>query len=106
MEQLDNDKSFKYPVRSVKFAFFLVEILARGKMEYSIAELMKESHLCPKGTVLPIVGNLEISWLYSTHRESRKYYLTYKFSKIGIAMNERIHILRYYSSYEKIGGKI
>lgn len=104
MEQLDNDKSFKYPVRSVKFAFSLIEILARGKIEYSIAELMKESQL-PKGTVYRLLGTLRSLGYIAHNRESRKYYLTYKFSKIGIAMNERIHILDIIPHMKRLAGK-
>jgi DNA-binding IclR family transcriptional regulator len=91
MEHYDNDNSFKYPVRSVKFACSVIEILARGKMEYSIAELMKESQL-PKGTVYRLLGTLRSLGYVGHNRENRKYYLTYKFAKIGIAMNERLHI--------------
>jgi IclR family acetate operon transcriptional repressor len=91
MEHYGNENSFKYPVRSVRFAFSIIEILAKGKMEYSIAELMKESQL-PKGTVYRLLGTLRSLGYIGHNRESRKYYLTYKFSKIGIPMNERLHI--------------
>ena len=43
VEHLNQNNSFKYPVHSVRFAFSLIEILARDKMEYSIIELIKES---------------------------------------------------------------
>jgi IclR family acetate operon transcriptional repressor len=91
MEQNDNNNSFKYPVRSVRFACSIIEILARGKMEYSIAELMKESQLS-KGTVYRLVGTLRSLGYVGQNLENRKYYLTYKLAKIGIAMNERLHI--------------
>lgn len=91
MKHYDNDNSFKYPVRSVRFACSIIEILAKGKMEYSIAELMKEAQL-PKGTVYRLLGTLRSLGYVGHNRDNRKYYLTYKFAKIGIAMNERLHI--------------
>ncbi|MFW6134679.1 MAG: IclR family transcriptional regulator [Elusimicrobiota bacterium] len=91
MKPVEQENSFKYPVHSVKFAFSLIEILARGKMKYSITELMKESQL-PKGKIYRLLGTLKSLGYVSHHQESRKYYLTYKFSKISIALNERIHI--------------
>lgn len=92
MEQSDINKSFKYPVRSVKCAFSLIEILARDKMEYSIAELIKESKM-PKGTIYRLLGTLKSLGYIAHNRESRRYSLTYKFARIGIAMNERIHVI-------------
>ncbi len=92
MEQSDKDPSFKYPVHSVKYAFMLIEILASGKMEYSISELMKKAKLS-KGVVYRLLGTLKSSGYVAHNPDSRKYSLTYKFSRISIAMNERIHVL-------------
>jgi len=92
VEHLNQNNSFKYPVHSVRFAFSLIEILARDKMEYSITELIKESQL-PKGEVYRLLGTLRSLGYVAHNQERRKHYLTYKFSKIAITMNDRIHIL-------------
>lgn len=104
MKHIEQENSFKYPIRSVRYAFALIEILARDKMEYSIAELMRESQL-PKGAVYRLLGTLRSSGYVAHNPESRKYYLTYKFSKIGIAMNERIHIVEMIPHMKKLARK-
>lgn len=104
MKQNEQENSFKYPVHSVKFAFSLIEILARGKMEYSISELMKESQL-PKGKIYRLLGTLKSLGYVAHNQESRKYYLTYKFSKISVAMNERIHILEIIPHMKRLAQK-
>lgn len=104
MEYLNQNNSFKYPVHSVRFAFALIEILARDKMEYSIIELMKESQL-PKGKVYRLLGTLRSLGYVAHNQESRRYYLTYKFSKIAITMNERIHILEIIPHMKRLAAK-
>lgn len=101
MKQANQDTSFKYQIRSVKFAFNIIEILARDKIEYSISDLMKESHLS-KGTVYRLLCTLRSLGYVAHNQDSRKYYLTYKFSKIGIAMNERSHILEIIPHMKKL----
>jgi len=91
MKQQNIIVSFKYPVRSVIFAFSIIEMLAKGKMEYSIAEIVREAQL-PKGTVYRLLGTLRSLGYVGHNRINRKYYLTYKFSKIGIVLNEKLHI--------------
>ena len=101
MKLLKNDNSFKYTIRSVELAFNLIEILAKGKMEYTISELMAKTQL-PKGTVYRLLGTLN-SLGYITHsKKKHTYYLTFKFSRIGIAMNERIHILEIIPHMKKL----
>ena len=104
MKLFEDENSFKYPVRSVKFAFSLIEILARGNLEYSITELMKESQLS-KGTVYRILGTLRSLGYVSHNQEKRKYYLTYKFFKIGMAMNKRIQLLEIIPYMEQLARK-
>lgn len=104
MKHFEPENSFKYPIRSVKLAFSLIEILARDKVEYSIAELMKESQL-PKGAVYRLLGTLRSLGYVAHNLENRKYYLTYKFSKIGITMNERLHIQEMIPHMKKLARK-
>jgi len=101
VKQSNQDTSFKYQIHSVKSAFTIIEILARDKIEYSISDLMKESHLS-KGTVYRLLCTLRSLGYIAHNQDSHKYYLTYKFSKIGITMNERSHILEIVPHMKKL----
>lgn len=88
MEQSDY---FKYPVHTVKYTFSLIEILASDKAEYSLSELMKETNLS-KGIVYRLLGTLKSLGYVGHNPETKKYYLTYQFARVGFCLNERIRI--------------
>ncbi|MDD4896381.1 MAG: IclR family transcriptional regulator [Atribacterota bacterium] len=98
MEQSDY---FKYPVHSVKYIFSIIELLATGKMEYSLSEIIKETNLS-KGVVYRLLGTLKSLGYLAHNPETRKYYLSYKFAKIGISLNERIRILEIIPHMKKL----
>lgn len=89
MEQLND---FKYPVQSVKHIFSIIELLASDKMEYSLSEIIKKTKLS-KGVIYRLLGTLKSLGYVGHNFETKKYYLTYKFAKIGICLNQRIRLL-------------
>ena len=95
---------FKYPVRSVKYAFILIEVLARNKMEYTLAELINETKLA-KGTVYRLLGTLRSLGYVDQNQKKRTYYLTYDFTKIGMAIRERYNLSEIIPIMEKLAQK-
>lgn len=85
-------QEFKYPVHTVNQVFSLIEVLAGEKTEYSLSELMKETRLS-KGIVYRLLGTLKSLGYVGHNLETRKYYLTYQFARIGFCLQERIRIL-------------
>lgn len=95
---------FKYPVHSVQYAFLLIEILSKGKKNYSLTDLVRLSSLS-KGVVYRLLGTLRFLGYITYHSKSRKYSLTYKFFQIGETINDRIHVTDITPSMERLASE-
>lgn len=101
---MDEDNSFKYPVHSAKNIFSIIELLASDKMEYSLTEIIKKTNLS-KGVIYRLLGTLRSLGYVGHNSETKKYYLTYQFTKIGFRLNERIRILEIIPYMKKLAQK-